>query len=135
MRILCVAEKPSIAKSIANTLGGGIVEARNSNVKFIRNYDFIYTFESWGNCQVTMTSVAGHISDLEFPPQYGWGKVRPIDLFEAPLRIRLLDGKVSTGSWAITRRSIFSTFVNSSRIKMVGKCLKTSKKKPKMQTS
>ncbi|KAK7923299.1 DNA topoisomerase [Apiospora marii] len=64
MKILCVAEKPSIAKAVAEHLSGGRSETRNTRNKYIKNYVFDYDFggQPWGNCQVTMTSVLGHIT-------------------------------------------------------------------------
>ena len=42
-------------------------KVRNSREKIHQNYDFTFTFNSEdGPCQVTMTSVAGHITGLDF---------------------------------------------------------------------
>ncbi|CAK9439063.1 uncharacterized protein LODBEIA_P32870 [Lodderomyces beijingensis] len=85
MRILCVAEKPSIAKEVATILGGGRVSVRNSKNKFIKNYDFQFTFPQTGRCDVTMTSVVGHITETEFAPGYQWGSCDPSALFKAKI--------------------------------------------------
>lgn len=86
MKILCVAEKPSISKEVANILGGGRKKVRNSREKFIKNYDFTFTFNSEdGPCQVTMTSVAGHITGLDFGSAFSWGNCVPGRLFEADI--------------------------------------------------
>ncbi|CCG25543.1 Top3 protein [Candida orthopsilosis Co 90-125] len=85
MKILCVAEKPSIAKEVANILGGGRVSVRNSKNKYIKNYDFKFAFPDRGLCDVTMTSVVGHITNLDFPPQYQWGKCAAERLFTAEI--------------------------------------------------
>ena len=85
MKILCVAEKPSIAKEISKILSGGNFSVRNSRNKYIKNYDFKYNFRQFGFCDVTMTSVVGHLTNLDFPPSYQWGKCVPGRLFDAEI--------------------------------------------------
>ncbi|KAI4148981.1 MAG: hypothetical protein L6R39_002631 [Caloplaca ligustica] len=72
LKVLCVAEKPSIAKSVAQHLSGGHVQTRNvTGNQYVKNYDFDYSFgPPWGNCSVTMTSVLGHLTGTDFPSQY-----------------------------------------------------------------
>ncbi|AMD21104.1 HEL177Wp [Eremothecium sinecaudum] len=89
MKVLCVAEKNSIAKAVAGILGGGRSRMRPSSSKYIKNYDFEYSFP-WlpGNgsrCDVTMTAVAGHLMEQDFGPNYGWNKCDPKDLFHAEI--------------------------------------------------
>ncbi|KAI7367617.1 DNA topoisomerase III [Hortaea werneckii] len=84
-RILCVAEKPSIARAISNHLGGGNATTRSiqHNV-YVKNYDFNYNFQAWGPCQVTVTSVSGHLLSNDFASQYRkWTSCEPSELFEA----------------------------------------------------
>ncbi|KAI7303009.1 hypothetical protein KC315_g15860, partial [Hortaea werneckii] len=84
-RILCVAEKPSIARAISNHLGGGNATTRSiqHNV-YVKNYDFNYNFPAWGPCQVTVTSVSGHLLSNDFASQYRkWTSCEPSELFEA----------------------------------------------------
>lgn len=84
MKVLCVAEKPSIAKAVANILGGQSVRSRETRNKYTRNYDCTFTFPGWGGCDVTVTSVAGHLFSTDFTAQYvKWGSCAPADLFEA----------------------------------------------------
>lgn len=84
MRVLCVAEKPSIAKSVANSLSQRVA-TRNSANKYIKNYDFDCTLAPWGQCSVTMTSVMGHLMSLEFASEYrAWRSCDPQELFGAP---------------------------------------------------
>ncbi|RLV91830.1 DNA topoisomerase 3 [Spathaspora sp. JA1] len=90
MKILCVAEKPSIAKAVANILGGGNVTVRNSKNKYIKNYDFSFNFSQTGHCDVTMTSVVGHITKLETKPENRWGKCSHGRLFDCDL-LELVD--------------------------------------------
>lgn len=85
-KILCVAEKPSIAKAVANHLGGGRVTTRPIRGNpYVKNYDFSFNFQQWGNCDVTMTSVLGHLTGLDFPQEYrAWKSCNPNVLFDAP---------------------------------------------------
>lgn len=85
MKILCVAEKNSIAKEVSNILSGGASRTRESNYKFVKNYDFSYNFPRLGQCLVTMTAVSGHILGTDFGPEYAWGRCPPGRLFDAPI--------------------------------------------------
>lgn len=95
MKILCVAEKPSIARAVAEHLSGGRPTVRNTPNKYIKNYVFEYDFgQGWGNCSVTMTSVLGHITATVFPPEYNDWKYPPPDrLFDAPVKTIFADDK------------------------------------------
>lgn len=86
MKVLCVAEKPSIAKEVALILGGGHVLRRTSPSKYNMNFDFRFDFPGYGVCDVTMTSVTGHINLVDFPPEYAWGKVPPGRLFDVVVK-------------------------------------------------
>ncbi|KAF2764694.1 prokaryotic type I DNA topoisomerase [Teratosphaeria nubilosa] len=94
-RVLCVAEKPSIARAVANHLGGGQVNARHVQYsQYVKNYEFNYHFPQWGNCNVTMTSVMGHLTSHDFDPQYkGWNSCDPSALFEARIDTYIEDNK------------------------------------------
>ncbi|KAK1915975.1 hypothetical protein P3342_003790 [Pyrenophora teres f. teres] len=85
-RVLCVAEKPSIAKAVANHLGG---QARAENVRgiqYVKNYKFDFRFNPWGDCSVTFTCVAGHIVHRDFNDQFKkWHSCPPSALFDAPI--------------------------------------------------
>jgi hypothetical protein len=54
----------------------------------VKNYEFDFNFGgAWGNCSVTMTSVLGHLTGLDFDRQYkGWLSCPPGSLFEAPVQ-------------------------------------------------
>lgn len=87
-KILCVAEKPSIAKSVAQHLSGGRINTRNvTGNQYVKNYEFEYTFAPpWGNCSVTMTSVLGHLTGTDFPAEYKkWQISTCQQLFDAPI--------------------------------------------------
>ncbi|QLG73948.1 hypothetical protein HG535_0F04600 [Zygotorulaspora mrakii] len=90
MKVLCVAEKNSIAKAVSQILGGGRLNTRDSGYMYVKNYDFDFNgfpfISNGSNCQVTMTSVAGHLTGIDFAnDRYGWGKCNINELFDAPL--------------------------------------------------
>ncbi|KAF4548836.1 DNA topoisomerase-like protein [Elsinoe fawcettii] len=96
MKILCVAEKPSIAKAVAQHLGGGQVRnnqaSRAQNQQYIRNYEFTFDFPRWGSCEVVMTSVAGHLESQDFEDRYkSWSSCTPDALFEAGISTYIED--------------------------------------------
>uniref|UniRef100_A0A0W0EWV8 DNA topoisomerase n=1 Tax=Moniliophthora roreri TaxID=221103 RepID=A0A0W0EWV8_MONRR len=89
MRVLCVAEKPSIAKSITLILSGGQFQTRNTSVNFIKNYAFDYPQT---RSHFTVTAVAGHLTELDFTDTHRkWGSCDPFDLFDAPTVSRVKD--------------------------------------------
>ncbi|KAF2802960.1 DNA topoisomerase III [Mytilinidion resinicola] len=92
-KILCVAEKPSIAKAVANHLARA--QARNVNgVTYVKNYVFDYNFTRWGASNVVFTSVVGHIKHQEFAPRYSsWNSCDPLDLFDAPIINSVVEDK------------------------------------------
>ncbi|KAI1878085.1 uncharacterized protein JN550_000267 [Neoarthrinium moseri] len=100
MRILCVAEKPSIAKAVSEHLAGGRVQVRNTQNKYIKNYCFDYDFgQGWGNCSVTMTAVLGHLTSTQFPPQYkDWKHPPPDRLFDAPVQTIIAEDKTDVAA-------------------------------------
>ena len=55
--------------------------------QYVKNYVFSFNFGgAWGNCEVTMTSVIGHLTGLEFGKEYkGWTSCPPSLLFEVPV--------------------------------------------------
>ncbi|WEW60571.1 DNA topoisomerase [Emydomyces testavorans] len=87
-RILCVAEKPAIAKAVAQHLSGGALRTISiRGNKYVKNYEFQFSFgPPWGNSAVTMTSVIGHLTALDFEPQWRhWQSCPPGQLFDAPI--------------------------------------------------
>ena len=63
---------------------------------FVKNYQFSYNFPTWGNCDVTMTSVAGHLLSHDFDSQYkSWRSCEPSALFEARIETFVEDNKKS----------------------------------------
>ncbi|KAJ7693325.1 prokaryotic type I DNA topoisomerase [Mycena rosella] len=83
MRVLCVAEKPSISKAISQILSGGQFAVRSTPSKFIKNYDFDYPQT---NAQYTVTCVSGHLTSHDFPETHRkWHSCDPFSLFDAPV--------------------------------------------------
>ncbi|KAL1674943.1 DNA topoisomerase [Schizophyllum commune] len=81
MKILCVAEKPSISKSISQILSGGRLSTRSTQCNYIKNYDFDYAPR---NARMTVTCVAGHLTQQDFYDTHRkWHSCAPIALFEA----------------------------------------------------
>ncbi|UPX12690.1 DNA topoisomerase [Ascochyta rabiei] len=99
MRVLCVAEKPSIAKAVANHLGGRVTTDSVRGMQWVKNYRFDFRFQQWGQCDVTFTCVAGHIVANEFPDRYRkWHACSPSDLFDAPIQSTIAEGKKAVAS-------------------------------------
>ncbi|OOF95971.1 hypothetical protein ASPCADRAFT_146455 [Aspergillus carbonarius ITEM 5010] len=97
-RVLCVAEKPAIAKAVAQHLSGGsfqTIPIRGN--QYVKNYVFDFNFGGpWGTCSVTMTSVIGHLTGLDFERQYKtWLSCPPAALFEAPVHESVAEDKVA----------------------------------------
>jgi len=113
-RILCVAEKPSIAKAVAGHLGGGSFQTVRSNLEdahstlnvlhtddtwqrpvngaqYTKNYDFTFNFgPPWGTCNVTMTSVLGHLTEVDFGPEFkDWRYPPPYKLFDGRVHVKV----------------------------------------------
>lgn len=83
MRVLCVAEKPSISKSISQILSGGQFTTHATRTAFIKNYEFNYPQT---NSIYTVTSVAGHLTASDFHETHRkWNSCDAFDLFDAPV--------------------------------------------------
>ncbi|KIW99668.1 uncharacterized protein Z518_11081 [Rhinocladiella mackenziei CBS 650.93] len=95
-KILCVAEKPAIAKAVAQHLAGGRINTHSvRGSQYVKNYEFDFNFRQWGTCSVTMTSVLGHLTGLDFDPKYkSWKSCPPSQLFDATTLITIDKDKV-----------------------------------------
>ncbi|KAL5217312.1 hypothetical protein ABZP36_017996 [Zizania latifolia] len=83
IRVLNVAEKPSVAKSVAEILSrpSGGMRSRDNRV-----FEFEYTIGGRA-CHMLVTSVTGHLMELEFDDRFRrWHSCDPADLFQAPVR-------------------------------------------------
>merc|ERR1711892_958358 len=83
MIVLMVAEKPSLANSIAFILSNGRMNTRlgKSGACKIHEYEGTYKGE---RAQFRVTSVCGHVFSIDFEAQYNnWDKTDPAELFVA----------------------------------------------------
>ncbi|OBU00561.1 DNA topoisomerase [Pseudogymnoascus verrucosus] len=97
-KILCVAEKPSIAKAVAGHLGGGSFATRNvTGAQYTKNYDFTFNFgPPWGTCNVTMTSVLGHLTEVDFGPEFkDWRYPPPRKLLDGRVHVKVHNDKAA----------------------------------------
>ncbi|RDB16720.1 DNA topoisomerase 3 [Hypsizygus marmoreus] len=83
MRVLCVAEKPSIAKSISQILSGGQFTTHPTRSQYIKNYEFNYPQT---NSLYTVTCVTGHLTTSDFYETHRkWNSCDAFELFDAPV--------------------------------------------------
>ncbi|CAJ1376130.1 unnamed protein product [Effrenium voratum] len=88
-KVLMVAEKPSVAKLIAEFLSGGRMRFRKGQSRAVQ----IYEFNSWfppahQQCRIMQTSTIGHVFGLDFKDN------RPkdiVDLFQDPCKKTIED--------------------------------------------
>ncbi|RWS07211.1 hypothetical protein B4U79_07604 [Dinothrombium tinctorium] len=86
MKVLNVAEKNDAAKNIANILSRGAMRKREGFSRFNKIYDFDYNIPYIGNCNMIMTSVSGHLINIDFTDRYRrWYSCDPVELFNAPI--------------------------------------------------
>ncbi|KAI9179876.1 DNA topoisomerase [Blastocladiella emersonii ATCC 22665] len=106
MNILCVAEKPSIAKSVSEILSGGGMRTRNGRHRYCKNFEFPYRMPAallalvnpqaarararnpapTVNARVVVTSVLGHLMGTDFTGgNRNWRSCPPEELFHAPV--------------------------------------------------
>jgi len=84
--VLMVAEKPSLAQSIAKILSNGRVASRKGLSPACQVHEYHGTFIGQA-VKFKMTSVCGHVMSLDFKSQYNnWDAVEPGELFDAPTR-------------------------------------------------
>lgn len=64
------------------------------------NWDFTYALGG-RQCQMVFTSVAGHLTELDFPASHkGWRSCSPLELFAAPVHKTVPGVSHSRGAWA-----------------------------------
>ena len=68
----------------------------NTGNQFIKNYTFDFDFgRPWGNNNVVMTCVSGHLTKVDFAPEFqNWDYPPPEALFSAA--VRTIIGQVSS---------------------------------------
>ncbi|XP_031504229.1 DNA topoisomerase 3-alpha [Nymphaea colorata] len=87
LSVLNVAEKPSVARSVASILSGsGNPPSREGRSRYNRVFEFEYNIRGQP-CLMLMTSVTGHLMELDFDQRYRkWHSCDPSDLFSAPVQ-------------------------------------------------
>lgn len=86
VKVLNVAEKPSVAREVSKILSNNGARQRRSCAQYNPIWEFGYTIQGTP-CDMMFTSVAGHLMSLEFLPQFrNWRGCRPLELYEAPIR-------------------------------------------------
>jgi hypothetical protein len=71
----------------------------------VKNYGFTFDFgHAWGNCQVVMTCVSGHLTEAKFPEEYerDWSFPPPESLFGAPVNVEVVGVSLSWHSMNIS---------------------------------
>lgn len=82
--VLNVAEKPSIANTIANFLKQGECRKENSASQYNPIFCFRRKFMADDEATLKVTSVTGHIMEIEFESSYSdWNKTDPIVLIQS----------------------------------------------------
>lgn len=85
MRILNIAEKPSVAKEISNILSHNRCSYKQGLSKFNPIFEFHCQVLSQDD-QMVFSSMAGHMMNLDFSQEYSnWNNVDPFVLFTAPV--------------------------------------------------
>lgn len=86
MRVLNVAEKNDAAKNIAGLLSRGTASRAEGLSKFNKIYRFQCDVPQLnGRCDMTMTSVSGHLTNFDFGPYDKWNACPPQQLFDCQL--------------------------------------------------
>ena len=88
IRVLNVAEKPSVAKAVAEILSRRSMQSRAGRSQYNRIFEFNYAING-RSCHMLVTSVTGHLMELEFDDRFRrWHSCDPAELFHAPVRKR-----------------------------------------------
>ena len=89
IRVLNVAEKPSVAKAVSGFLSknqqGGL-RVRDGRSRYNKIFEFNHTINGQP-CHMSFTSVTGHLMELDFDDRFRrWHSCDPVDLYRAPVR-------------------------------------------------
>ena len=90
LRVLMVAEKPSIAAALASALSEGSSPSKRKSMVSGASppvFEYDAPFHALGSmpAHFKVTSTVGHMFSLDFPPEYNnTQQVQPADLFRAP---------------------------------------------------
>lgn len=84
MRILNVAEKPSVARALAELLSGGLASSSAGENKYCKIHRFEYSVEGVP-AEMVFTSVLGHLYSIRFKEETKWHEIDPRQLFSDPV--------------------------------------------------
>ncbi|XRB16851.1 DNA topoisomerase III [Pseudoscourfieldia marina] len=95
VRVLNVAEKPSVAKEVARILSNTTASVRSSHSPYNKVFEFPFTLNG-EHVTMVFTSVTGHLMELDFDGQYkSWNSVDDTSLLKlsTPVTRRVPDSK------------------------------------------
>ena len=91
IRVLNVAEKPSVAKEVSRVLSNGGCTNRRGASQYNAIWEFPYTVMGQ-RCDMVFTSVTGHVMGLDFPPSHrGWNTCNPRELIDGARVVKQVD--------------------------------------------
>ncbi|OMO56040.1 DNA topoisomerase, type IA [Corchorus olitorius] len=95
IKVLNVAEKPSVAKSVSGILSSNQgLRVREGRSRYNKIFEFNYSIRGQ-HCQMLFTSVTGHLMELEFEDRFRkWHSCDPVDLYHAPVRKHVPEDKI-----------------------------------------
>lgn len=96
IRALNVAEKPSVAKSVATILSRNQqgFRVRDGRSRYNKIFEFPYSINGVP-VHMLVTSVTGHLMEIDFDDRFRkWHSCDPAQLFHAPLRKSVPDDKL-----------------------------------------
>ncbi|KAI5180995.1 DNA topoisomerase III [Nematocida sp. AWRm80] len=102
MKILNVAEKPSVSKALTEILSGGRYSPRNGSNKYCKNYSFEYMLGG-KRASMVFTSVLGHLYTLQFTKNTSWGEIEPKELFDSEVQWSIPEGMKDVSSNILTQ--------------------------------
>ncbi|KAF5837280.1 hypothetical protein DUNSADRAFT_4607 [Dunaliella salina] len=85
IRVLNVAEKPSVAKEVSRILSNGGSRSRRGPAQYNPIHEFPYNINGQA-VDMVFTSVAGHLMELDFSEQHRkWHGCPPAELYSVPV--------------------------------------------------
>jgi DNA topoisomerase-3 len=87
MRVLNVAEKPSVAKEASRVLSRGQCSTETGASRYNRVHKFGFDLQNFGQCEMVFTSVVGHLMEIAFKDAKlkSWSACDPALLFTAEI--------------------------------------------------
>ena len=97
IRVLNVAEKPSVAKEVSRVLSNGRASMREGQTPWNKIWEFEHRVQGQ-QCRMVFTSVTGHLMNLDFTgAARKWGGINARELIDgAPVEKMVSSGKEKT---------------------------------------